>query len=201
MAAVRNEIDWDAIQADYVAGMSQSQLSQKYGVPKGTISSRCIAGGWSAIQKAVSVKSQSRLTERVVTKIVTDRAAKMARIINAADRMTTILARVTDQLEEADKSNAKNLRGLSDLAKAISITADTAMRLYGIPTQSQEHAQHMAEERLLLERERMEMERRKAEAGSDGEDGVEVVWSMFEDDADEETDLGLTADSEVSADG
>lgn len=196
MADTYQERDWDAIQADYVAGMSYRQLADKYGIAHTSIRYRAKADGWEKAAVQVVQKTCTKL----VNAVSSDRARKMARIINAADRMSIILDRVTEQLEEADKANAKNLRGLSDLAKAIATTSDTMRSLYGIPTQSQEHAQHMAEERLQLERERMEIERRKAEADGAGDDGVEVRWVMPSEEEASEADI-LADDGEVGADG
>ena len=57
-------IDWEAVRADYIAGMSQSQLSKKYGVPKGSINTRCTREKWVRLQKSVDEKSTSKLIEK-----------------------------------------------------------------------------------------------------------------------------------------
>lgn len=167
-------VDWDAIEADYIAGMSHSQLAQKYGIPKGTIATRSSKAKWKRTQKAIDQKARALLVGKVARVMAGDRAEKMAAIITATDTMGRVLQKITQQLEELESAPVKNLRDMSDLAKAISMTTDNLLKLYGIPTQSQEHAQQLAEERLKMERERLELDKARAESGEDGGEDIEV---------------------------
>lgn len=168
------DIDWEAIRADYLSGMSQSQLSKKYGVPKGSINTRCCREKWTRLQKSVDAKSTSKLIDKVSTKLANDRAGKMATMIAANDGMGRVLKRITQQLEELEKAPVKNLRDMSDLAKAIAMTTDTMLKLYGIPTQSQEHAQMLAEMRLEMDRQKLELDKARAESAQDEGEDIEI---------------------------
>ena len=163
-------IDWEAVRADYIAGMSQSQLSKKYGVPKGSINTRCTREKWVRLQKSVDEKSTSKLIEKVSSKIASDRAAKLTTIIMANDSLSRVLKRISEQLEALENAPVKNLRDMSELAKAISMTTDTMFKQYGLLTATQEHNQAMAEERLRIDREKLELEKAKQDAEDDGED-------------------------------
>lgn len=168
------DIDWDAIEADYIAGMSHTQLSQKYGVPKGTIATKSSKGKWKRTQKAVDQKAHALLVGKVARVVAGDRADKMAEIITANDTMGRVLKRITQQLEELEKAPVKNLRDMSDLAKAIAMTTDTMLKLYGIPTQSQEHAQKLAELRLEMDRQKLELDKARAESAQDEGEDIEI---------------------------
>lgn len=168
------EVDWDAIKDDYISGMSQSQVAKKYGLSRSSVGSRCREGKWTRERDKVKRKAEAKTVEKVSSKIATDRARKLGVIIDANDGMSWILSKITSQLNDLESAPVKNLRGMSDLAKAISMTADTMMRLYGIPTQSQQHTQHMAEERLRLDQARLELEQSKAASGLDDGEGVEI---------------------------
>lgn len=168
------EVDWDAIKVDYISGMSQSQVAKKYGVPRGTVSTKCIQQGWTKDRKRCQAKAKAKVADKIAVRIAAEQTQKLGAIMDANSSMSRVLSRITEQLESLESAPVKNLRDMSDLAKAISMTADTMMRLYGIPTQSQQHTQHMAEERLRLDQARLELEQSKAASGLDDGEGVEI---------------------------
>lgn len=177
------DVDWTAVQADYLAGMSQSKLAAKYGIPKGTINTRCIKGGWTRIQKSVTAKSQERLADKVAKIKADTQADKIKVIMDANDQLSVVLKKITDQLTMLENAPLKNLREMADLAKAISMTTDTMYKQYGLLTATQEHNQRMAEERLKMEREKLELEKAKADADDEGEDVEIRIITPEEDEA------------------
>lgn len=183
------EVDWETIKADYIAGMSQSQIAKKYGMSRSSVGSRCREGKWTRERDKVKRKADAKTVEKVSSRIAAMRAEKLCAVMEANDGMGRVLSRITSQLDALEEAPIKNLRDMSDLAKAISMTADTMMRLYGIPTQNQEHTQQMAEARLKLDQERLEMERQKAEVQQDGGESVEIriiaPGEVVDDEADE----------------
>lgn len=183
------EADWDAARADYVSGMSLSQVAKKYQISRNSVSSRCRAGKWTQERDRVKRKADAKTVDKISTKIAAERASKLVAVMDANDGMSRVLSRITEQLEAVEAAPVKNLRDMADLAKAISMTADTMMRLYGIPTQNQAHTQQMAEERLKLEQARLEIDRHKAEAEQNSGESVEIriiaPGEAVDDEADE----------------
>lgn len=183
------EADWEAARADYVSGMSLSQVAKKYQISRNSVSSRCRAGQWTKERDRVKRRADTKVVDKISTKIAAGRVAKLETIMEANDGMSVMLSRITDQLNALEEAPIKSMRDMADLAKAISMTADTMMRLYGIPTQNQAHTQQMAEERLKLEQARLEIDRHKAEAEQDGGESVEIriiaPGEAVDDEADE----------------
>lgn len=168
------EVDWETIKADYIAGMSQSQIAKKYHMSRSSVGSRCREGKWTQERDKVKRKADAKTVEKVSSKIAAERVAKLSAVMDANDGMGRILSKITSQIDALEEAPIKSMRDMSDLAKAISMTADTMMRLYGIPTQNQQHTQQMAEERLKLDQARLEIDRRKAETEQDGGESVEI---------------------------
>lgn len=183
------EVDWETIKADYIAGMSQSQLAKKYSLSRSSVGSRCREGKWTREREKVKRKADAKTVEKVSSRIAAIRAEKLCSVMEANDGMGRVLSRITSQLDALEEAPIKSMRDMADLAKAISMTADTMMRLYGIPTQNQEHTQRMAEERLRLDQARLEIDRHKAEAEQDGGESVEIriiaPGEAVDDEADE----------------
>lgn len=183
------EVDWETIKADYIAGMSQSQLAKKYHMSRSSVGSRCREGKWTRERDKVKRKADAKTVEKVSNRIAAIRAEKLCSVMEANDGMGRVLSRITSQLDALEEAPIKSMRDMADLAKAISMTADTMMRLYGIPTQNQAHTQQMAEERLKLDQARLEIDRHKAETEQDGGESVEIriiaPGEAVEDEADE----------------
>ena len=147
--------NWDAIKAEYIAGgISYRDLSAKYGVSTGQITTRSKQEGW--------IKARKRCQDRTVTKTIdivsAQKARSLANIMLASDRLADRIATNTQMID--------NARDASDLAKALKYTIDTIQQVYGIQTPAQIHKQKMDEERLKLERQRLEMDIKRQEHDS-----------------------------------
>jgi len=163
--------DWEAIRADYVAnGLSYRELGKKYGVSHATVARRAGREGW--VRQSATICDTVRDT--VDTAIVEQKTDAMLTMIRAADTMAEVLEGLANAAKRVLSDDAVNIKQVESLARAININMDTLSQLHGIPTQAQRHAQHLAEERLAMERERLEMDKRKADQDAHPEE-VRIV--------------------------
>ena len=87
----------------------------------------------------------------------------MLTMIHAADTMAEVLDGLAAAAKRALADETVDLKKVESLIRSININMETLSQLHGIPTQAQRHAQQLAEERLAMERERLEMDKRKAD--------------------------------------
>ena len=103
----------------------------------------------------------------------------MMTMIHAADTMAEVLdslAATAMRVAASEDRGSMDIKKVEGLVRAININMETLSQLHGIPTQAQRHAQKLAEERLAMERERLEMDKRKA----DQEDQQQTVRVVIE---------------------
>ena len=150
--------DWETIRAEYIAGdASYKDLAAKYGVSYKQITTRGHDEKWAADRKKVREKAANRAADIVAKQ----KARSLANIMLAADKMADRLAANIDILDSA--------RDTSDVAKALKYTIDTIHQVYGIQTPAQLHRQKMDEEKLKIERERFELEKKRQDAVTNAE--------------------------------
>lgn len=147
--------DWDAIKAEYIAGgVTYKDLSAKYGVSYDLVTKKGREGDWNKAKQRVAKKTTSKLVN-----IASDRQARsLSNIMTAADKLSS---RLIDDMDAI-----ANARDVSDIAKALKYAADTLAQVYGIQTPAQLHRQKMDEEKLKIERERLEMDKKRQDATS-----------------------------------
>lgn len=163
--------DWEAIRADYVAnGLSYRELGKKYGVSHATVARRAGREGW--VKQSATICDTVRDT--VNTAIVEQKTDAMLTMLHAADTMAEVLDGLAHAAKRVLSDDAVNIKQVESLVRAININMETLSQLHGIPTQAQRHAQHLAEERLAMERERLEMDKRKADQDAHPEE-VRIV--------------------------
>ena len=152
--------DWEAIRADYVAnGLSCRELAKKYGVSKSVVAKK-IKDEWRGqsrtIADSVRTDVDSAIREQKTDALLT--------MLHAADTMAGVLdslAGAAMRVASSDDRGSMDIKKVEGLVRAINLNMDTLRELHGVPTQAQRHAQHLAEERLAIERERLEMDKRK----------------------------------------
>lgn len=145
--------DWDTIRAEYIAGGgSYKDLAAKYGVSYTQITQRGRDEGWTADRE----KARKKIANKAVDIASKQKARSLANIMLAADKMADRLAANIDIIASA--------RDTSDIAKALKYTIDTIHQVYGIQTPAQIHRQRMDEEKLKIERERLEMDKKRQDA-------------------------------------
>lgn len=142
--------DWETIRAEYIAtDISYKDLAAKYGVSYKQITTRGHDEKWAADRKKVREKAANRAADIVAKQ----KAKSLANVMLAADKLADRIALTVDVLD--------NARDTSDIAKALKYTIDTISQVYGIQTPAQLHRQKMDEEKLKIERERFELEKKR----------------------------------------
>lgn len=150
--------DWETIRAEYIAtDISFKGLSEKYGVSYDLVTKKSREGNWRAARQ----KAREKATSKVVNIAADRRARSVDNIMKAADKLSKRLIDDVDMLDGA--------RDVSDIAKALKYAADTLAQVYGIQTPAQLHRQRMDEEKLKIERERFELEKKRQDAVSNAE--------------------------------
>lgn len=153
-----DNINWDAIKAEYIAGgISQRELAKKHGITARMVSDHASRECWAKQRE----RCRAKAVAKAIDKVSTQKARSLANIMLAADKMADRLAANIDILD--------NARDTSDIAKALKYTIDTIHQVYGIQTPAQLHRQKMDEEKLKLERERLEMDRKRQDTESHAE--------------------------------
>lgn len=166
-------MDWSAIKTEYVSGKATyRELAKKYGVSFSTLQKRAKEEKWS--------EGRKKYRDRVVTKALTRTCARDAQRLAKLQKSAMLLATdIEKALKDPDvlyrhvgmtsdgpvdaKLTTPNGKNLQAMARALrDITA--AMRdLYGINTRAEQFAQEQGAARLQIEREKLEMEKRRVE--------------------------------------
>lgn len=145
--------DWETIRAEYIAtDISYKELAKKYGASYDLITKKGREGGWREARQ----KAKKKATSKIVNISADRRARSVDNIMAAADKLSKRLIDDVDMLDGA--------RDVSDIAKALKYAADTLAQVYGIQTPAQIHRQRMDEEKLKIERERLEMDKKRQDA-------------------------------------
>lgn len=165
--------DWEAIRADYVAnGLSCRELAKKYGVSKSVVAKK-IKDEWRGQSRTIADSVRTNV-DSAIREQKTDALLTM---LHAADTMAGVLDSLADaamRVASSDDRGSMDIKKVEGLVRAINLNMDTLRELHGVPTQAQRHAQHLAEERLAMERERLEMDKRKADQDAHPEE-VRIV--------------------------
>lgn len=105
MAKSRDEIDWKKVKAEYITSDKSSyrKLSEKYGIPLGTLYKRAKREDW------VSLKQQSgdRMVAKTISAIEEKQIDKLKRIQDISDKL---LNKIEKAIEELDIQLYKDVR-------------------------------------------------------------------------------------------
>lgn len=176
-------VDWEAVRQDYITtGMSLQQLANKHGATKASVGRHSKAGAW-ALERAAYMRETYGYTERDVA--VTSSQAPDLRDI--ADGVMCLTRAVQAALQESPERLALNTSQYNALMSGIETAMKIQREAYGIRTIAQEDSYRLAAERLKLESDRLELEKRRADIGGD-DDGIELIIHMAEEEHAEESD-------------
>ncbi len=186
--------DWELIRAEYVAGdMSTRALAHKYGLSAYAVCDHCAREGWvqarveyrDSVARSAVQEYRARDSHRIADQLqdIAEAAQLTAKALLEAARDPEQYQR--HLVQESDKGKIRTVervfakrdtRAALDLSKALSVLGSTLRSVYGIPT-------YMEEQQLQQARERLELERAKAQLGREGEDegGVVVLAAAGED--------------------
>ena len=162
-------VDWDAVRHDYITtGMSLQQLAVKHGATKASVGRHSKAGAW-AVERAAYLAETGRDTERDEDE-TPSQAPDLRDIADGVLRLTRAVQAV---LHEAPERLAFNTAQYNSLMQGIAKAMEIQREAYGIRTVAQQDSYRLAGERLKIERDRLELERKRADMGG-GDDGIEL---------------------------
>jgi transcriptional regulator with XRE-family HTH domain len=124
-------VDWHKIRAEYITGVSQRQLAEKYGVSRTMIERRSRNEKWSSERVAARAKVQEKVIQKTAQKAA-DNASIAADIKRKAllllDRLVDDFAQHTaTEHREYNEHNLTDIKRLRDLTAAYKdLTADMA---------------------------------------------------------------------------
>lgn len=97
-------VSWRKIKAEYVAGgISQRELSEKWGVPFGTLQKRARVERWTAKRKAADERTVEKVSQKTAEEVA-DNAVVLERIKGK------LLARLETMVDEFPGRNAAELK-------------------------------------------------------------------------------------------
>lgn len=150
--------DWDLLHKEYMeSDISYTDLAKKHGVSYRHLTQRGREENWPKDREKTRKKAVSKTSDIIATR----QAKSIANLMTAADKLSN---RLIDDMDAV-----ANARDVSDIAKALKYAADTLAQVYGIQTPAQLHRQKMDEEKLKIERERLEMDKKKQDAVTNAE--------------------------------
>lgn len=187
-AVVGRKIDWETIQSEYVTtNVSQKELAEKHGVSVGTLRYRCAVERWGDQRR----QHRDRIMEKTSERLSDAAAERMVQLMGGTDKMLTATLEALDDpdqfyrylvKEKADgetytkeevfkKADTKAMKDMTVmLEKLTGLTRD----LYGLPTREQELRRELAEEKL-------DLEKKKLESGYGEQQRIEVVFEAGEE--------------------
>lgn len=191
-------MDWEAIKTEYITtDTSQSKLAKKYGVPRSTICKWCAREGWveqreryraGVVQKTIDRRAHEdvkhleklmgaaeRITEIAVDALQKEQALYTIPVDRDEEYSAPIDSKSGDvwtedstgvpvmrrRWNEDRVSDAVNTRALKDLASVVKEMTSLIRDFYDIPTAAQR-------EQRDINRERLELDKKRAEQGEAG---------------------------------
>lgn len=186
--AKQPKIDWEPIKAEYVTtNISKKKLAEKHRVSISALNYRSGVDRWGEERKA----HRDRVLEKTSQRMSDAAADRMAMLMGGTDKMLAAALEALDDpqqfyrylvkvKEDGDnftreetfqKADTKAMKDMTVmLEKLTGITRD----LYGLPTREQELRRELAEEKLALEK-------KKLESGFGEQTRIEVVFDAGEE--------------------
>ena len=197
------DVDWERMRAEYVSGRATyTELAKAYGASKTAVGKRAQREGWHS-QRAAFRKS---VAARALGKEKDKRAAKLERLMNAADRMSELMERITaDKAQfyrqyiagtEEDEATGTtravayeyvtqkaDMRALKNATAALNELTKAVRNLYDLPTGEEVRDRKLAERKMRL------AERREGADTVDGGGVIEIAAVMPEQPDGQEVDV------------
>lgn len=143
--------DWDAIKREYVtSNISTTALAEKIGVRYRTLADKCRKGGWVKARAEYRAKVTEKTSEKLAEKLASDKSDILARVLMSADISSQ---KIADVLGSGKSLKATEMEHYMNCLESIERMARS---IQGILTVTQER-------KLKLEEERLELEKRKVE--------------------------------------
>ena len=163
-----NKYPWDEIEQEYINGLEQFEIRQKYGMAESTLRRHIDEYGLREKRQKVTQNVYKKATEQIEKQKVN----KMTKLIKASDKMDDL---ILDFLRrEGDESNGYDVippmqtKDLRSLSRALKDAVEVKQNLHGI-------IGRLEAERLALERERLKAQQDK--------DNIEPTMFALSDEA------------------
>lgn len=200
------DVNWEKIKVEYITtSISQRKLADKYDIPLSNITRRSINEKW--VEQREQYKS--KVTSKTVEKSANREANRLARLMDTTSKAIDVAARAFEDAEQfnryivekrekygfpvpsgddeeetsliAEKTWSEeqvfsklDTKALKDMTAVLKDLTALMRDLYNLPTQAQAEAQRIAAERL-------ELDKRKAEAADSDTDGIEITFNAGEE--------------------
>ena len=194
-------VDWQTIKTEYItSNTSYRKLCQKHGVSYTTLSNRAVNEGWVEERTQYRTKTLSKTLEKSANR----EANRLARLMDTTSKAidVTVKAFADEQqfnrylierkekycvpdIEESGDGDVTavserqwteeqifkkiDTKALRDLTSALKDLTGLMRDFYNIPTPAQAEAQRIAAERL-------EIDKRKVDAGDDSKGSIEIIF-------------------------
>lgn len=167
-------IDWAKIKIEYANGKaSYRELAEKHGVSFSTLQKRAKEEKWAEARK----KYRDKVVSKALTRTCARDAQRLARLQKSAMLLAADIEKAlqdpdviyrhvgsVDGIPSENKLATPNGKNLYALARALR-EATAAMRdLYGINTRAEQFAEEQGGQRLQIEREKLELQKRALDA-------------------------------------
>lgn len=191
-------VDWQTIKTEYITTTtSYRKLCQKHGVSYTTLSNRALDEGWVNAREQYRAKTLSKTLEKSSNR----EASRLARLMDTTSRAIDVAVKAFEdddqfnryliehreeyavpviaddgetaisqrQWTEERTFKKVDTKALKDLTAVLKDLTGLMRDFYNIPTPAQAEAQRIAAERL-------EMDRRKVDAGDNTNSKIEIVF-------------------------
>ena len=153
--------DWVAIRNEYVTTQcSYHDLSIKYKVPESTMRKHGMTEHWTEQRNSVKAETEQKIRERISQELTENGVEKLRKLIEASDKVGEILVDVVEGMSQSGKE--VNIYALKEVTLTIKALTAAMRDLNGIPTRQEQESLEIARERLALDR-------KKADGSTDNE--------------------------------
>jgi len=120
MPAKKKDIDWKAVENEYITDASCSfrSLSEKYGISASAIHSHAKDGGWAEKREHFENKSGAAALEKLIAERAKTEARRLTKIYKATDKLIDKVARA---IEKVNPLNTLAIRQLSSSLKEVRV--------------------------------------------------------------------------------
>ena len=169
------DINWDAVRTLYVTTqLSLAEVALREGLKAHTVTERSRKDGWVAARMAFRAEAAAQAVDLAVD----NEANRLAKIINAANSMASVIEAVYKDTEQFQRHvvvdtvmdedggkgvltvekqfRAVNTKAVRDMTAAIKDMTLVLRNLHNLPTQAEAEAQRIAAERLKLEQRKVD---------------------------------------------
>lgn len=120
MPARKKNVDWKAIENEYISDLSSSfrSLSEKYGISASAIHRNAKEGGWSEKREQFEDKSGKAALEKLISERAKSEVKRLKKIYKATD---SLIDKVAKSIERVDPRNTLAIRQLSSSLKELRV--------------------------------------------------------------------------------